>query len=114
MEIFTEGTLSCGHRLTFYTPGMGALPTDVLPHVKSESVQAAYRDLFTKHYPAFRPTRVLEIGVERGGSLALWQESFKCPVVGVDRNLEQVEKAVHAHFEEKLRDVTLVSMTILA
>lgn len=48
-----------------------------------------YFHIYEEHFKRFRyrPTTILEIGVQRGGSLQLWKKYFQCPgsrVIGID------------------------------
>jgi hypothetical protein len=97
--------LPCGHTSVFSLRGGG--PRD-LPHVKSECLVEEYNDLF-RMYPDFRPGRVLEVGVEKGGSLAIWEYLFGCEVLGVDIDLSKVVPACHEHYRESGR-ITTVQM----
>ncbi len=106
-----EKRLSCGHFLTFVKKTAAQSP-NALPHVKTESMLAAYNDLLNVHYRGFRPRRILEVGVERGGSLALWHEAFKCPVVGIDRDLSQVCPAASRHCAERPDMIAMACMTM--
>jgi SAM-dependent methyltransferase len=102
MKPFAEvavSALSCGHKIAFGLCGdAGTLPE--MTHQKDATVADAYGPFWAAR-PEFRPKRILEIGVGRGGSLALWAELFDgASVVGVDNNLDQLMPWTKAHFAE--------------
>jgi predicted O-methyltransferase YrrM len=71
-----------------------------MTHQKDAALVDAY-DSFWSERLGFGPGRILEIGVCRGGSLALWAEFFRGTVaeaVGVDNNLDQVTSDSKGHF----------------
>ncbi len=108
MELMKE--LPCGHRIAFCPKGRSGQPGD-LAHQKSESMVRHYNELFFEVYPHFAPARVLEVGVCRGGSLAIWRDMFGCEVIGVDRSLAEVTRSCRDHFDEsagfRLEELTL-------
>lgn len=94
-----EKPLACGHNIFFGVSGTPGGPSD-LSHQKDVEMVRSYNILFGEILPGFRPNRVLEIGVARGGSLAIWNDMFGCEVVGVDNNCGQVTKACRDHYSE--------------
>lgn len=99
----SERTLPCGHTITFGSSG-AAGEAGQMTHQKDAQIADAYDDFFERAYPAFRPKRILEIGVCRGGSMAIWREMFPdATVVGVDNDLGQVQPWTLEHFRENAR-----------
>lgn len=96
-----ESTLTCGHSITFGNCG-AAGDIGQMTHQKDPQIVAAYDDFFRRAYPSFSPRRILEIGVCRGGSLAIWREWFKnvIDIVGVDNDLGQVRPWTLDHYKE--------------
>jgi SAM-dependent methyltransferase len=82
-----------------------------LAHQKSPAILEHYNDLFEGAFRTFTPHRVLEIGISRGGSLALWESVFGCQVVGIDRSLTGLTPQCKSHYAEhsrvELREMTL-------
>jgi len=100
MEFPVEKTLTCGHRITFTGGPLGKVPAPPeLPHQKDERVIEGYGGLLAD-YPELSPSRVLEIGVCGGGSLAIWRAMWpEADVIGVDNNLGQVPQWTRDHLE---------------
>lgn len=94
--------LRCGHRLAFCPKAAPGGPME-LAHQKSPAILEHYNELFESSYRTFKPQRVLEIGISRGGSLALWEAAFGCQVVGVDRSLTDLTPACRSHFADHSR-----------
>ncbi len=69
-------------------------------HQKPRQLLESYEDFFlTQVATGFNPTRLLEIGVKPGGSLAYWRKRLPaCGVVGVDINL-QIPQKTKDHFD---------------
>jgi cephalosporin hydroxylase len=70
-----------------------------------------YSELFGSVLSRFRPRRMLEVGVCRGGSLALWMDFFGCEVLGIDSDLSQVTPVCRSHYDEN-PDTRLFEMTM--
>jgi cephalosporin hydroxylase len=68
----------------------------VLIHQKDHDILETYNRLFNEILPLFVPNRIMEIGVNRGGSLAMWRHRFHCEVLGVD-TVDNVSPAMKAH-----------------
>jgi len=51
-----------------------------VPHQKDEWILKTYKSMLGN----FRPKSILEIGINTGGSLIMWNKLFGCKVVGVD------------------------------
>lgn len=69
-----------------------------LVHAKSPPTLAAYEEFIGSRGAQPSPRRLLEIGVQYGGSLALWGAWFgPAVVVGVDRN-PQIDDFTATHF----------------
>jgi cephalosporin hydroxylase len=86
--------LSCG---CFLSPLGQDDPKDgVLIHQKDHDILESYNRLFNEMLPLFMPSRIMEIGVNRGGSLAMWRNRFHCEVIGVDV-VDNVSPAMKAH-----------------
>lgn len=97
-----ERRLPCGHRLTFGNCGAAGEPGDIT-HQKDASLVESYEKLW-QMYPTFAPVKVLELGICRGGGLAIWRELFPdAEVHGVDHDLYQVMPWTVAHFREDSR-----------
>lgn len=96
-----ERSLSCGHQITFGSCGAPGNHGQIT-HQKDPQMVAAYEDFFGRAYPGFSPLRMLEIGVCRGGSMAIWRELFPNvqAIVGVDNNLSQVQPWTLDHYRE--------------
>jgi precorrin-6B methylase 2 len=99
MKFITEAKLVCGHDIVFGMCGAAGHPGQ-MTHQKDPPIEEAYVDFFAKDSIPI-PSRMLEIGVARGGSLAIWRELFpSCEIVGVDRDLEQLQPWTLDHFRE--------------
>lgn len=98
MKFITEAKLNCGHEITFGTCGAPGNPGQ-MTHQKDPPIAAAYAD-FLENNP-ITPKRILEIGVCRGGSLAIWREMFApCDIIGIDNNLGQLQPWTLDHYKE--------------
>lgn len=103
----TELSLSCGHQITFGSCGAIGNPGQIT-HQKDPQMVVAYDDFFATIDAArggFAPKRILEIGVCRGGSLAIWRELFPSAtdIIGVDNDLGQVQSWTNDHYREDAR-----------
>lgn len=100
----SEKQLECGHRIMFGSCG-AAGESGQITHQKDPQMVAAYDDFFENVVPAFTPERLLEIGVCRGGSLAIWREFFlrAKDIVGIDNDLGQLQPWTHDHYREDAR-----------
>jgi SAM-dependent methyltransferase len=95
--------LACGHVLKFEPTGDTAFLPNEIGHQKTSEIIDAYNDLFLRVYAPFRPSRMLEIGIWHGGSLALWRDLFDgCDVVGVDAH-DRIQESARKHFAEDPR-----------
>ncbi|WP_409341535.1 class I SAM-dependent methyltransferase [Paenibacillus sp. MBLB4367] len=55
-----------------------------IPLIKTKGLMNAYREFFARR-PDFTPSRIFEIGMFSGGSIALWYEIFEpAKIVGID------------------------------
>jgi SAM-dependent methyltransferase len=90
--------LPCGHELGFVEwPGEGEPPT--LAHQKVPGTIEALNDLFEAG--SFKlPTRILEVGVARGGGLAMWADAFGAHIVGITEDLSQLSEVFWGHLKE--------------
>lgn len=88
--------LDCGHTIAF-CDNAGEGSDLVLAHQKTELVRGSYNQ-WLMAWADWRPLRVLEVGVCRGGSLALWHELWNCEVVGIDKDLTKVTDACRLHY----------------
>jgi cephalosporin hydroxylase len=68
----------------------------VLIHQKDHDILETYNRLFNELLPLFVPNRIMEIGVNRGGSLAMWRHRFHCEVLGID-TVDNVSPAMKTH-----------------
>ena len=99
-----ETSLPCGHAITFGTCGAAGDPGQ-MTHQKDPQIVEAYQDFFGRSRPSFSPRRILEIGVCRGGSLAIWREWFDgaVDIVGVDNDPGQIMPWTLDHYREDPR-----------
>jgi len=100
----SERDLACGHRIMFGNCG-AAGEGNQITHQKDAQLLVTYDDFFkTTGALGFAPKRILEIGVCRGGSLAIWREIFPAAeIVGVDIDLGQIQPQTLAHYREDAR-----------
>jgi len=82
----------------------GKLPGDIIHH-KNETTLESYRKVFSAIHSM--PTRLLEVGIQNGGSLCLWHEVFTgCDVTGMDVDLSQLQSEFLAwNYPKKVRIV---------
>lgn len=104
----TEKKLPCGHLLKFVANSEPGLPGE-LPHQKPGEHLSYYDQLLEIHKP--KPRRLLEIGICRGGSLAMWPLIFdSVEVVGIDRDTSQISKACLDHFKESDQAISVAEV----
>lgn len=95
--------LACGHALKFEPTGDTEFFSHEIGHQKNQELIDAYNDFFRNIHREFNPSRVLEIGIWHGGSLALWREAWgECEVVGIDCEDARLE-AAKTHYSEDSR-----------
>jgi len=98
MKFITEIKLDCGHEITFGMCGDPGKSTQIT-HQKDPPIATAYKDFFENNI--ILPKRLLEIGVSRGGSLAIWREMFNdCEIIGIDNDLGQIQPQTLEHYKE--------------
>jgi len=66
-----------------------------VPHQKDDWILRSYKSLFG----GFRPKSILEVGINTGGSLNMWNKLFGCKVVGIDITLNNVGKPAKDYIE---------------
>lgn len=103
---FVEKKLGCGHILKL-APCAQEGEGNELPHQKSLEVLEHYEELFRIH--PLSPKKVFEIGISRGGSLALWSEIFPtAQVVGMDPVPYLIVPNCERHYEEEGRSIRVM------
>lgn len=109
MNLFSElmeKKLPCGHVLKFVANSLEGAPGE-LPHQKGDDLLSYYDELIRIHNP--KPRRLLEIGICRGGSLAMWPLIFESvEVVGVDIDPSQISGACTEHYGEPDQSITVI------
>jgi hypothetical protein len=110
VKIEARMELECGHVLQFKANGApGSGPE--LAHQKDEIVRESWNRFLEQIFLA--PMRVLEIGVCRGGSLALWAHLWHpSEIVGIDNDLGQVTEVCKAHYYCCHTTFRLIGMTM--
>lgn len=100
LPLFERCELPCGHVLQFVPNGEAGAANE-LAHQKDTPIKTSYIK-WLKTIGDLGIASVLEIGVCRGGSLAIWNALFgnwgKHRVVGVDRDLDLVTATCAAHY----------------
>jgi len=101
MKNLAEKVLPCGHSITFGSCGAAGEPGQ-MTHQKTPQVVAAYDDLFHRLCSDFSPKDILEVGICRGGSLAIWREMFSSAkrIVGIDHDTDKLQPWTLDHFSE--------------
>lgn len=109
MKDLVEKMLPCGHSITFGTCGAAGEPGQ-MTHQKDEQIADAYEDFFRVH-DKFDPSDVLEVGVCRGGSLAIWREIFPHAdrIVGLDHDLSKLQPWTLDHLQGCVQGVQVLN-----
>lgn len=93
----------CGRRATFVANSeLGGL--NDMAHQKDAQMVEAYSDFWDSgiggELSRELPSRMLEIGICRGGSLALWRDFFpQTEIVAIDNNLSLLPAGTREHLE---------------
>lgn len=113
MKFVTENKLPCGHEITFGPCGIAG-EAHQLTHQKDGQVALSYNQFFAHSTMYPKPQRLLEIGVCRGGSLAIWSEMFgdDCDIIGVDINLGQVMPGAMEHLTKCKKNISVHHMNM--
>ena len=78
-------------------------------HQKNDQIRDVYNEVFCKHFKDFEPLRIIELGINRGGSLALFANAFKkSNIVGVDINHGTICSQAKLHFENHKDRIQIV------
>lgn len=97
----------CGRRATFVANSEPGGPDD-MAHQKDAQMVEAYSDFWEREFDGAPreartvwPKRMLEIGICRGGSLALWHDLLPAAqIVAVDNNLGLIQPGTREHLEK--------------